>query len=117
MPPMPTVWWLRPVRSEALVGEHNAVVWNRLNFNPLAASRSRFGVLHGPPNVLDAPNPQSSIMTTRTFGAAAGGRTGVIGGKDVSGSFASYVVSPVCPRTGIGRTVRAMSGLSGIDFS
>src|SRR5438105_4318648 len=49
MPPMPTAWWLRPVRSDALVGEHSAVVWKRLNLRPLAASRWRFGVLHGQP--------------------------------------------------------------------
>ncbi len=89
MPPMPTAWWLRPVRSAALVGEQSAVVWNRLNFRPLAASRSMFGVLHGPPNALDAPKPQSSIITISTFGAPAGGRTGVMGANEVSGSFAS----------------------------
>src|SRR4029453_2799008 len=33
-------------------------------------------------------------------------RSGSIGGKDVSGSFASYVVSPVGCRSGIGRTSR-----------
>jgi hypothetical protein len=30
MPPIPTEWWLRPVIRAALVGEHNAVVWNRV---------------------------------------------------------------------------------------
>ena len=30
MPPMPTAWWLRPVSSAALVGEHIAVTWKRL---------------------------------------------------------------------------------------
>ena len=24
---MPTAWWLRPVRRQARVGEHSAVVW------------------------------------------------------------------------------------------
>ena len=76
------------------MGEHRAVVWNRLNFKPFVARRSTFGVLHGPPNALDAPKPQSSIITINTFGAPAGGRTGSMGGNDVSGSFASYVVSP-----------------------
>ena len=30
MPPMPTEWWLRPVSSAWRVGEHSAVVWNRV---------------------------------------------------------------------------------------
>ena len=94
MPPMPTEWWLRPVSSACRVGEHKAVVWNRLYFNPSAASRSAVGVLIGPPNALDAANPTSSMSTMSTFGAPAGGRSGSIGGKDVAGSLASYVTSP-----------------------
>src|SRR5256885_3252690 len=39
MPPMFTVWWLRPDRSAARVGEHNAVVWNRLKQSPVPADR------------------------------------------------------------------------------
>jgi hypothetical protein len=27
---MPTVWWLRPVRRHARVGEHSVVVWKLL---------------------------------------------------------------------------------------
>ena len=60
MLPMPTEWWFRPVSIACRVGAHNAVVWNRLNFNPPAASFSAFGVRQGPPNALDAPNPTSS---------------------------------------------------------
>ena len=30
MPPIPTVWWLRPDSSAARVGEHSAVVWKRV---------------------------------------------------------------------------------------
>ncbi len=30
------------------------------------------------------------------FGAPSGGRSGSIGGNAVSGSFASYVVTPTC---------------------
>ena len=89
MPPMPTAWWLRPVSSAWRVGEHSAVVWKRLNFSPCAASRSNAGVRHGPPNALVEPNPASSMSTTSTFGAPAGGRRVSIGGYDVSGSFAS----------------------------
>src|SRR5687768_8547459 len=98
MPPMPTEWWLRPVSNAWRVGEHSAVVWNRLYFNPLAASRSAFGVLIGPPNALDDPNPASSTSRTSTFGAPSGGRRGSIGGNAVSGSLASYVVRPTYAR-------------------
>ena len=80
MPPIPTEWWLRPVSIAWRVGEHSAVVWNRLSFTPLAASRSATGVLHGPPNAEDAPKPTSSISTISTFGAPSGGRSIVIGG-------------------------------------
>jgi hypothetical protein len=89
MPPIPTEWWLRPVSSAWRVGEQSAVVWNRVYFRPSAARRSAVGVLMGPPYALEAPKPTSSSSTTRTFGAPAGGRSGRIGGKLVSGSLAS----------------------------
>jgi hypothetical protein len=63
-----------------LGGLDPAVVWNRLYFRPPAASRSAFGVAHGPPNALDAPKPTSSSNTIRTFGAPSGGSNGSIGG-------------------------------------
>jgi hypothetical protein len=78
--PIPTEWWLRPVSSADRVGEHRAVVWNRLYRSPLSASRSKFGVRHGPPKALEAPKPTSSIRLTSTFGAPGGGRSGRIGG-------------------------------------
>ena len=104
--PMPTEWWFRPVSSADRVGEHSAVVWKREYFSPCAASRSKFGVRHGPPNALEAPKPTSSISTTITFGAPFGGRSGTIGGYDVSGSLASYVVSPTGGTSGIGSECR-----------
>src|ERR1700684_2977596 len=87
--PMPTEWWFRPVRSAWRVGEHKAVVWKRLYFKPFAARRSAVGVLHGPPNALEAPKPTSSRSTIKTFGAPTGGRKGTIGGYFVLGSLAS----------------------------
>ncbi len=102
-----TVWWLRPASIAARVGEHSAVVWNRLYRRPPAASRSAVGVWHGPPKALDAPNPQSSSRITSTFGAPLGGRSGVIGGNEVSGSLASYGVSMGRGTSGIGKLVRA----------
>ena len=117
MPPMPTAWWFRPVSSAWRVGEHSAVVWKRLYLRPSAASRSAIGVLTGPPKALDAAKPVSSISTIRTFGAPSGGRSGSIGGNDVAGSFASYVVSPTGVLSGIGSTSRRGCGLSVIGAS
>ena len=37
--PIPTAWWLRPVKNEARVGEHREVTWKRLNGAPPAAKR------------------------------------------------------------------------------
>jgi hypothetical protein len=103
---MPTAWWLRPESSAARVGEQSAVVWKRVYFRPVAASRSALGVRHGPPNALDAPKPTSSSRTISTLGAPVGGRSGRIGGNFVSGSFASSVVRPTGLRSGIGNTSR-----------
>ena len=89
MLPIPTEWWLRPESNAARVGAHRAVVWKRLYFRPPAASRSAFGVRHGPPNVLAAPKPTSSSRMITTFGAPSGGSNGSMGGNAVSGSFAS----------------------------
>ena len=114
---MPTAWWLRPERSAARVGEHSAVVWKRLYFRPDAASRSAVGVAHGPPNALDAPNPTSSSRITNTFGAPAGGRSGVIGGNFVSGSFVVYVVRLTGFKSGIGSTWRGTSVIESTLFS
>src|SRR3954453_15318156 len=97
MPPMPTVWWLRPVSSAARVGEHSAVVWKRLYFRPSAARRSAVGVAHGPPNALEAPNPASSSRITSTFGAPAGGRTGSIAGKRRIGILRVVGDQPLVP--------------------
>jgi hypothetical protein len=80
---------LRPVSNAARVGEQIAVVWKRVYRSPAAASRSKVGVLHGPPNALEAPKPTSSISTISTFGAPAGGRSGRIGGNLASGFLAS----------------------------
>src|SRR3954466_2311231 len=105
---MPTVWWLRPVRSAWRVGAHSAVVWKRLNFRPSAARRSAVGVAHGPPKALEAAKPTSSSRTTRTLGAPAGGRSGSIGGNVAAGSLASIGRSPSYGRSGIGSTSREL---------
>ena len=89
IPPIPTEWWLRPVRSAWRVGEQSAVVWKRLYLSPFVARRSAVGVEIGPPNALEAAKPTSSSRMTSTFGAPSGGRSGSIGGNEVAGSFAS----------------------------
>src|SRR3954470_23521902 len=108
MPPMPTVWWLRPVSKAARVGEHKAVVWNRLYLRPFAANFSAYGMLIGPPKALEAPKPTSSSRITSTLGAPVGGSKVGIGGNFVSGSFASYVVKPIGLRSEMGSTERCI---------
>src|SRR4051812_39242253 len=106
MTPIPTEWWLRPDSNAARVGAHSAVVWKRLYFRPLPASRSAVGVAHGPPNALDAAKPTSSSKITSTLGAPAGGRSGSTAGNNASGSLASCGSVPSNGLSGIGSTSR-----------
>src|SRR5262245_56501956 len=98
---MPALWWLRPVRSAARVGEHSAVVWNWLYRSPLLATRSRFGVGIGPPKVPVAPKPVSSVMMRRTFGAPLGAATSL--GKAGLDSLALRPMTPPNGASGTGR--------------
>ena len=41
---IPTACCDRPVKSDALVGEHNGVTWKLVNWSPPAASASTLGV-------------------------------------------------------------------------
>ena len=41
---IPTACWDRPVSSEARVGEHSGVTWKFVNWTPLDARASMFGV-------------------------------------------------------------------------
>ena len=54
--------------------------------------RSNAGVGTTPPNVPGAPNPQSSVMITRTFGAPFGGTTR--GGHHAFDSVAFSLITP-----------------------
>jgi hypothetical protein len=85
---------LRPVNIAWREGEQSAVVWKRVYLSPSFAILSNVGVLHGPPNALEALKPTSSMSTIKTLGAPAGGRSGSIGGNLLSGFFASYKTSP-----------------------
>src|SRR5262245_9166454 len=95
MTPEAQVWWLRPVISAAREGEHSAVVWNMLYRRPAFASLSYVGVGIGPPNVLDAPKPTSSVMMSSTLGAPLGAWTPL--GKSGVDSLA---VRPILPLNG-----------------
>src|SRR5262245_46513557 len=101
--PVPTEWWLRPVRRAARVGEQSAVVWKRLYRKPSRANRSSTGVAAPPPNVDACPKPVSSVRMRRTLGAPSGATRGL--GK--SGLDCCHVC-PICPANGVaerGKTV------------
>ena len=59
---------------------------------PFFAMRSKAGVGTTPPNVLGAPNPQSSVMISRTLGAPFGGTTR--GGHHAFDSVAFSLITP-----------------------
>src|SRR5262245_61619706 len=99
---IPQVWWLRPVSSAARVGEQRAVVWKWLYLSPRLATRSKFGVGIGPPKVLAAPKPVSSVMMSRTLGAPSGAVTSL--GKSGLDSSALRPMTPPNGTSGTGRT-------------
>src|SRR5262245_60800725 len=101
MTPVLHVWWLRPVIRAARVGEQSAVVWKRLYLSPRLASLSNVGVGIGPPKVLDAPNPTSSVMMSKTLGAPLGGLTSL--GKSGFEVLAIRSISPLNGASGLGR--------------
>src|SRR5262245_53408832 len=108
MTPEAQVWWLRPVISAAREGEHSAVVWNMLYRRPAFASLSYVGVGIGPPKVLDAPKPTSSVRMSRTFGAPFGASMPL--GKSGVDSLAVRPILPWKGGCGRGRTSCAPSG-------
>ncbi len=89
--PIPTAWWLRPVKKDALVGEHREVTWNRLNGAPSAARASRCGVPMSEPKAPRWPKPVSSSTMAMTLGAPLGG-LGSWGKRGVD----SAAVKPIC---------------------
>ena len=78
------------------VGLHSAVVWNRLNRSPSAASLSIVGDGTPPPNVLNWPYPASSSRISTTFGAPLGAWTGC----GNCGASESRYVRPTLPGNG-----------------
>ena len=57
---IPTVVALRPVSSDARVGEHSAVVWNWDSRTPHSAIRLMFGMSTNPPKQSQVAMPVSS---------------------------------------------------------
>ncbi len=57
---MPTVVALRPVSSDARVGEHSAVVWNCERRTPRSAMRLIVGISTSPPKQSQVAMPTSS---------------------------------------------------------
>src|SRR5262249_5544085 len=94
--------------SAARVGEQSAVVWNWLKRRPLSAMRWKLGVWIGPPKVLLAPKPTSSVKISRTLGAPFGASTAF--GKSGTEPFAVRPILPLKPGSGRGRTSCAITG-------
>src|SRR6516165_11800479 len=88
--------------SAALVGEQRAVVWYILYRSPLSAMRWKFDVWIGPPKVLLAPKPTSSVMIKRILGAPLGASTPF--GKSGVESFTVRPIFPWNGCSGLGRT-------------
>src|SRR6516164_759018 len=89
--------------SAALVGEQRAVVWYTLYRSPLSASRWKLGVWIGPPKVLLAPKPTSSVRISRTLGAPAGASTPL--GKSGTEPFRVRSIFPLKGGSGVGNTL------------
>ena len=64
--------------------------------------RSSAGVGIGPPKVLDAPKPVSSVMINKMFGASLGAETAF--GKSGFDSLALRPMTPLKGWSGIGST-------------
>src|SRR6185295_10378962 len=73
---------------------------------PAFAMRSRAGVGTTPPNVLGAPNPQSSVMMRSTLGAPFGGTT--VGGHQAFDSEAFSLITPPNAGSGAGNCFPSM---------
>ncbi len=91
---IPLVVALRPVSSDARVGEHSAVVWKFEYFTPRSAIRRIVGVSIGPPKMSILPYPTSSQAMIRTFGAFSGAWAGRYGAQSGTESRMSTAIFP-----------------------
>ena len=109
---IPTEWWLRPVRRQALVGEQSGVTWKFVYRRPCAARASIVAVLISEPKQPKSAQPVSSRITTTMFGLAS--FWFALCGHD---GLESATVSPIFPEKEVIRwtlrdeTPSAMEGL------
>ena len=91
---IPTVVALRPVSSEARVGEHSAVVWNCDSRTPRSAIRLMAGMSTSPPKQSQVAMPVSSQTMYSTLGAPSGAVGAAYGPQSGSESLMSSSILP-----------------------
>src|SRR5580693_2067420 len=92
---MPTVVALRPVSSDARVGEHRAVVWNCDSRTPRSAMRVIAGISTRPPKQSHVAIPVSSHTRYRMLGAPSGAVGAANGPQSGSESRISSSILPL----------------------
>src|ERR1700743_3381128 len=92
---MPTVVALRPVSSDARVGEHRAVVWNCDSRTPRSAIRVMAGISTRPPKQSHVAMPVSSHTRYRMLGASCGAVGAANGPQSGSESRISSSILPL----------------------
>ena len=93
-PPMPAEWWLRPVINAWRRGRAERRRVKPVVLQPSAASFSKRRRVARPAEGAGRAEAHVVEQDDQHVGVPAGGRSGSIGGNLVSGSLASYVVSP-----------------------
>jgi len=91
---IPTVVALRPVSSDARVGEHSAVVWNCESRTPRCVILLMVGISTRPPKQSHVAMPVSSQTMYRTFGAPSGAVGAAYGPQSGSESLMSSSILP-----------------------
>src|SRR5258707_13936059 len=92
---IPTVVGLRPVSSDARVGEHSAVVWNCDSRTPRSAMRLIVGISTSPPKQSHVAMPVSSHTRYKTLGASSGAVGAAYGPQSASESRTSSAILPL----------------------
>jgi hypothetical protein len=92
---MPTVVALRPVSSDARVGEHSAVVWNCDSRTPRSAIRDMAGISTRPPKQSQVAMPVSSQTRYRMLGEFSGAVGAAYGPQSGSESRMSSSILPL----------------------
>ncbi len=92
---IPTVVALRPVSSDARVGEHSAVVWNWVSRTPRSAIRDMVGICTSPPKQSQVAIPVSSQTRYKMLGAFSGAVGAAYGPQSASESRISNSILPL----------------------